>query len=676
MELKRKQLLKDMGEYSVLTGSTSSLADLIVPIASKKGHQLLVKMGLRPDGSIAGKKKIVQYTAAANELGPDGSRVDPIATLHAILRLKKSQLAGYTYGRGYDPLKNAPEFQRSHQQDAKPEPTSAQPTTKKESGFGIGIFEDEDMDTLEMGGPTSYSSVLLDEEEEEQMLKLEKEKEKKKVQERAAASKATTRAGVIPGFVAAPRKAVQLPKVYLAPHPPTGYVPLPSFKNPIYADLKKSMEEAEMAQDRARQASLQASAPEDLAKQSIFSFLTLKNKERLDAFVSRASTIPPKRTSQTAPEKPNAPPPVFTVPTSIAEAALKGFMPFGNDIPKQERYKQFLLDIVTKATSTAALDPAEGKLTDEQAFETREFSKAAMIYRPLSNMIASRFTNETGKDLGPVDDFSAPCRVIRTEYKWKPSKLTCKRFAVAFKDDSDDEDQAVLAESKQALNPETMKSLIEERDRIAQSGEITADISTVAPIATVSHDDLFEFMGQEEDTADDDGAELQVQDKPSMDLFKAIFADSSDEEDAAEVLPPSGNVNPGPATEPDTDMAENAKPLPAPEKPVFSVSRPPEVSTAAEKSPDETQLFFKPRKAGATRKALPVEPQDDEPASFRPMFKSAGSVAASAPKAKGSVAIVGARRKKQKLITRVVDSEDDDPAEDSRGTRPSAKDFM
>ena len=83
----------------------------------------------------------------------------------------------------------------------------------------------------------------------------------------------------------------------------------------------------------------------------------------------------------------------------MAEAALKGFMPFGNDLPKQARYKRFLEDIIEKSKSKESSDNKDPpkKLTDDEANETREFSKAAMIYRPLSNMIASRFTNETGE---------------------------------------------------------------------------------------------------------------------------------------------------------------------------------------------------------------------------------------------------------------------------------------
>ena len=135
-------------------------------------------------------------------------------------------------------------------------------------------------------------------------------------------------------------------------------------------------------------------------KVSIYSYLNTKSKERLDAFLSQASGPTPGLPMPPPSKKePSAPLPVYSVPTKVAEAALKGFMPFGNDLPKQARYKRFLEDIIEKSKSKESSDNKDPpkKLTDDEANETREFSKAAMIYRPLSNMIASRFTNETGE---------------------------------------------------------------------------------------------------------------------------------------------------------------------------------------------------------------------------------------------------------------------------------------
>jgi hypothetical protein len=155
---------------------------------------------------------------------------------------------------------------------------------------------------------------------------------------------------------------------------------LPPFLNPIFQNIKS-----------AGPSSATDAKPRQLEKnESIFSFISLKNKERLDSFISKASS------TSSPVVVPKAPLPVYTVPTKVAEAALKGFMPFGADLDKQTRYKNFLQKILDDAKLEIA--PEQATLNDAQAHESREFSKAAMIFRPLSDMIASRFTNETGKD--------------------------------------------------------------------------------------------------------------------------------------------------------------------------------------------------------------------------------------------------------------------------------------
>ena len=154
---------------------------------------------------------------------------------------------------------------------------------------------------------------------------------------------------------------------------------MPPFLNPKFQNLK-STNSSDTADVR----------PKQLEKnESIFSFISLKNKARLDTFISKAS-------APAAVPVPKAPLPVYTVPTKVAEAALKGFMPFGADPDKQTRYKTFLQKILDD--SKLAVAPEKRELEDAEAHETREFSKAAMIFRPLSDMISSRFTNETGKD--------------------------------------------------------------------------------------------------------------------------------------------------------------------------------------------------------------------------------------------------------------------------------------
>lgn len=121
--------------------------------------------------------------------------------------------------------------------------------------------------------------------------------------------------------------------------------------------------------------------------------MSAQNQSRLQSYIAKAAALP----SVVKKEEVVLPTAVFTVPTTVAIAALKGFMPFGGDLEKQQRYKTFL-EAIVEASRVAEQggQEIEKNLLERDKVESREFSKAAMIYRPLSQMIASRFTNETG----------------------------------------------------------------------------------------------------------------------------------------------------------------------------------------------------------------------------------------------------------------------------------------
>ena len=75
-----------------------------------------------------------------------------------------------------------------------------------------------------------------------------------------------------------------------------------------------------------------------------------------------------------------------------ASLALKGFIPFSTDPPKQQRYREFL-------ERNAGLRAADSLSLAEKPFdhlvELREFAKAAKIFKPLTSMMAARFTTSS-----------------------------------------------------------------------------------------------------------------------------------------------------------------------------------------------------------------------------------------------------------------------------------------
>ena len=75
-----------------------------------------------------------------------------------------------------------------------------------------------------------------------------------------------------------------------------------------------------------------------------------------------------------------------------ASLALKGFIPFSTDPPKQQRYREFL-------ERNAGLRAADSLSLAQRPFdsliELREFAKAAKIFKPLASTMAARFTTSS-----------------------------------------------------------------------------------------------------------------------------------------------------------------------------------------------------------------------------------------------------------------------------------------
>jgi G patch domain-containing protein 1 len=76
---------------------------------------------------------------------------------------------------------------------------------------------------------------------------------------------------------------------------------------------------------------------------------------------------------------------------SAAEAALQGFMPFSDNIAKQQRYKQYLN--VQAGLSEEKIEKVEGFSGEDMTKELNEFVQAARIFKPLSTSMSSRFTS-------------------------------------------------------------------------------------------------------------------------------------------------------------------------------------------------------------------------------------------------------------------------------------------
>ncbi|KAJ3250954.1 hypothetical protein HK103_003044, partial [Boothiomyces macroporosus] len=462
--------------------------DLVKPVDSGIGVRIMVEMGYQKGLTVGPKNKRIEICNHSVTLAKDPL----LKKLHGLLLDEPKE---NTFGRGYNPHSFAPEFIAAKQKTEKLQ--KQRPKSKPKGGFGTGIFDDES-DYDEYDQPSADYNTFVDEDGEPMVLK----KEKKKPKEMPKPKPVKPRYGEIEGYKSA-ELLKKPPPLYLAPYPPSNFKPKPVF----FKDLKKEPSKVGLGEDE-----------KDDLQQSIFAFIAKKQQERMSGIAPKSVTVPTIEKKKALE--------LSTVTKDIAENALKGFMPFGNDLPKQKRYKDFLENIVLEKNIAIPKD----QITPEMAAESKEFSTAANLYRPLSDMMASRFTNETDekkKTHGPETKELQIIygRMTRSESTWKPCKILCRRVAVAYR--KDDEGDEIDPEDKLALNAQTMEGLMNERDRMIATGQIKDPETEV-----LTKDDMMNEHEEEPVEEEEEEPELE-QEKvvASMDLFKAIFDDSDDEMD-------------------------------------------------------------------------------------------------------------------------------------------------
>jgi G patch domain-containing protein 1 len=277
----------------------------------------------------------------------------------------------------------------------------------------------------------------------------------------------------------------------------------------------------------------------------------------------------------------------------IAKAALLGFQPFVNDPVMQERYTTYLNSQSHVDGSYPSLRPYPGQSIEHFNKEVSDFAKSAAVFKPLSGAMAGRFTSAATVELGPVaqeglyqptfkeGEDKAPKEeekveekvdqdpranaaqmgmygpMTRTVSKWAPARLLCKRFGV--KDphpeaDPEEDVPAPSASNATASAPIAAITLSETQmpDEVTSYPE-EGDIKKPSRSRDLSNIGL----GEDEYQAQD----VLTYQRPSMDVFKAIFA-SDDEDSDDENADTAGKPAPiGPNPTPDLTTNPPAAPV-------------------------------------------------------------------------------------------------------------------
>lgn len=141
----------------------------------------------------------------------------------------------------------------------------------------------------------------------------------------------------------------------------------------------------------------------------MFEYMSAENKNRLDNILGFVmDTEGEKHMRKNHWEVP-------TIDKDAAAAALQGFMPFGDNILKQNRYKQYLN--VQAGNSDEKIELVEGFSGEDMTKELNEFVQAARIFKPLSLSMANRFTSAS-----KVVEFTQPAAGLRSAEEIKAAE--------------------------------------------------------------------------------------------------------------------------------------------------------------------------------------------------------------------------------------------------------------
>lgn len=303
-----------------------------------------------------------------------------------------------------------------------------------------------------------------------------------------------------------------------------------------------------------------------------------KDRERISALAAlarSASNAPPPPLAMVEEAEGAAPLPpaeVVVPPTSprTAAAALRGFLPYGEDLAKQDRYTSYLQ---SQTYNTKTPNPTLRQGTVEQINkELTDFAAAARIFKPMSHVMSSRFTSgsaslavsdmkeakpglhiydaekakaemakprlaevEVQKELSPREQAAANGmwgKMTRTVAPFYPVKLLCKRFGVqdphpegepknAGGDDGPDGAFAGIPLPKNDASWEEKFIYKPSDQKLGDDAPDTQEEGERRPRTLAE-------VGMAEDA--NQGRDTLTYTKPSIDIFKAIFA--SDEEDS------------------------------------------------------------------------------------------------------------------------------------------------
>ncbi|KAJ5682245.1 hypothetical protein N7462_005410 [Penicillium macrosclerotiorum] len=369
------------------------------------------------------------------------------------------------------------------------EKPAAPAKNSRRGGFGVGILNDtgsDDEDPYSLGPQISYNRTIGGDKKKKKKGKVEDSKSaigssnpllntkpvfisKKVAAARSAGGFRKCRDGRLPldGFVLADSlSGLSISeRKYEAPVIPEGWA---SAKQPTSTDRDPSdyVSTADAAKASSLNPTSRAAAlgEAQLPGKSIFDWMTPEARERIVKLTGKTNLPPalsegaPKGYEISESQKRKdlwdlVPKLDKQIAVQALTRAVSGWMPYSEDEAKRARYRTFLE--IRAEVRDSLPDRIPGSSTDDWVNEMHEFARAAEVFKPMSGVMASRFTSaSSGPKLAsdapdsstehpltrPSEKVDPPAvaaakigmfgPMTRTSLSFYPARLLCKRFNI------------------------------------------------------------------------------------------------------------------------------------------------------------------------------------------------------------------------------------------------------
>ncbi|KAI9458144.1 hypothetical protein BJY52DRAFT_437826 [Lactarius psammicola] len=568
---------------------------LMPPLEDSPGVRLLKKMGWRPGQGVGPRvtwraRKIQDLLAAGKSI--NGVDIDALDDDEEAKRhmypprdtvVPRFSMKSDSYGIGYTAGPGLVESLGQKRPEVKGPRLAA--------GFGLGALneaEDDDVDVYDSASRADRTYMPYDSTRDA-------DEGASSNQDRSRHKAATTTQQrfsngiiVLSGFVLSP-EPVQKDQWFPIPEVPSGWKPDPRRVWQKDPNVEKSGASTSIQEAAFRRQKLTADergailGEEPLpSTRSVFDYLSKEDRERIE---HAAASLQPSAPDSTPPpiEAPSAPSSLPYTAPHIATAALKGFMPFANDLAKQARYVAYLRSQSTPDHPELLPPKLPGQTSEAYHRELSDYSKSAAIFKPVSGAMANRFTTAAVVESGPtateglhqpthapetapvpqreegereeaprqeeVEVQSSKAHAARTGMygaltrevtPWQPSRLLCKRFGVKDPNPDITTDAPMPGASRSQSQPQSItaggdtwkaEEALAEADLQTAIGSGDAGPSSAADVGRRAQRDL-ENIGLGEDESQ--GRDTLTYVRPSMDIFKAIFASDDEDDDENE----------------------------------------------------------------------------------------------------------------------------------------------